>query len=103
MNLRGVSYDWDKEHGGQHAVGFIGEEIGKYYPEIVVFDKESPDPSYYVTGMDYSKMTPVLLQAIKELKIEKDSKDKEQDERFIEQQKQIDELKAEIERLKSSR
>lgn len=67
LKLRGVRYDMSKEHGGGRQVGFIGEEVGKYYPEIVSFDSESEDPSYYITGLDYSKMTPVLLEAIKEL------------------------------------
>ncbi|MEI6810962.1 MAG: tail fiber domain-containing protein, partial [Candidatus Nomurabacteria bacterium] len=67
MKLEGISYDMNQEHGGGRQIGFIGEDIGKYYPEIVNFDASSTDPTYYITGMDYSKMTPVLLQGIKEL------------------------------------
>jgi trimeric autotransporter adhesin len=62
-NLRGVYFTWDEEHGGQHDLGFIGEEVAKYFPELVVNDPEAPG---YIIGMDYSKMTPVLLQAINE-------------------------------------
>jgi hypothetical protein len=108
MKLKGVSFDWDKAHGGEHAIGFIGEEVGKYYPDIVSFDASSSDPSYYVTGMDYSKMTPILLEATKELKIEKDkqitdlqSKIDEQLKMNEAQQGQIDDLKKEIQDLKS--
>ncbi len=79
LGLRGVYYDWDAEHGGKHDIGFIGEEVGKYIPEIVVWDEKDTE---YVTGMDYSKMTPVLLQAIKE------------------QQNQIEALKAEVKDLR---
>lgn len=81
LGIRGVYFDWDKEHGGKHDIGFIGEEVGKYIPEIVVWDGQDRQ---YVTGMDYSKMTPVLLQAIKE------------------QQKQIEALKTEVQDLKKS-
>ena len=62
-DIRGVYFDWDEEHGGGHDLGFIGEEVMKQFPEIVAID---PDNSEFVTGMDYSKMTPILLQAIKE-------------------------------------
>jgi len=61
--LRGVYFDWDAEHGGQHDVGCIAEEVGKVLPEIVVFEENGIDAS----GMDYSKLTPLLVEAIKAL------------------------------------
>jgi hypothetical protein len=67
--MRGVTFDWDAEHGGQHDVGFIGEEVGKVLPEVVVYE---PD-GQFVTGMDYSKVTPLLAEAIKALRAEKDA------------------------------
>jgi hypothetical protein len=70
MNLRGVYFDWDKKHGGKHDMGMIAEEVGKTVPEIVVYE---PDGSGYATGMDYGALTPILTEAIKQLKIEKDS------------------------------
>lgn len=65
-NLRGVYFTWDEEHGGERDFGFIAEEVGKYFPECVAFDPEDPE---YADGMDYGKMTPVLLQAIKEQQV----------------------------------
>lgn len=62
LALRGVYFDWDKEHGSQHDMGFIAEEVGEQIPEIVSYEKDSE----YATGMDYGAITPVLLQAIKE-------------------------------------
>ena len=59
--IRGVYFDWDNEHGGQHDVGMIAEEVGKVLPEIVVYEENGVDAS----GMDYSKTTPLLLEAIK--------------------------------------
>jgi hypothetical protein len=61
QSIRGVNFDWDAEHGGRHDVGMIAEEVGKVQPEIVVYEKNGTD----AIGMDYSKITPLLLEAIK--------------------------------------
>ncbi|MBU0528285.1 tail fiber domain-containing protein [bacterium] len=61
--LRGVYFNWDEEHGGQHDVGCIAEEVGKVLPEIVVYEENGIDAD----GMDYSKLTPLLIEAIKAL------------------------------------
>ena len=66
--IRGVYFNWDTEHGGQHDIGFIAEEVGKVLPEIVVYEENGIDAS----GMDYSKITPLLLEAIKELQAKND-------------------------------
>jgi len=29
LRIRGVYFDWDDDHGGQHDMGFIAEEVGK--------------------------------------------------------------------------
>jgi hypothetical protein len=78
--IRGVTFDWDGAHGGRHDVGMIAEEVGKVLPEIVVYEKNGTD----AIGMDYSKITPLLLEAIKA------------------QQVEIDALKAEISKLTSA-
>ena len=59
--LRGVTFDWDEEHGGHHAVGMIAEEVGMVLPEIVNYEENGTD----ALGMDYSKRTPLLVEAIK--------------------------------------
>jgi hypothetical protein len=69
LALRGVYFDWDQEHGGEHAIGMIAEEVGQVLPEIVSYEENAVD----ATGMDYSKLTPLLVEAIKELKSENDS------------------------------
>ena len=68
-SLRGVYFDWDVEHGGGHDVGMIAEEVGQVLPEIVCYEENGVD----AIGMDYSKLTPLLVEAVKELKREKDS------------------------------
>lgn len=67
--LRGVYYDWDAHHGGQHDVGMIAEEVGAVLPEIVQYEENGVD----AIGMDYSKLTPLLVEAVKALRAEKDS------------------------------
>ena len=67
--IRGVYYDWDAEHGGQHDVGFIAEEVGEVMPEIVQYEENGID----AIGMDYSKMTPLLVEAVNALRDEKDA------------------------------
>jgi hypothetical protein len=62
LKLRGVYFNWDAKHGGQHDLGMIAEEVGKEFPEIVVWDKDAPG---YADGMDYSRLTPALVEAVK--------------------------------------
>ena len=66
FKLRGVYFDWDEEHGGHHDLGMIAEEVGEIFPEVVNFEKDSK----FTTGMDYGRLTSVLVEAIKELEEE---------------------------------
>lgn len=88
--IRGVTFDWDEDHGGKHAVGFIAEEVGKVYPEVVFYEDNGIDAK----GMDYSKMTPLLVEAANAMR-------KEYIEKFEEQQLQIAVLTLEMAELKS--
>jgi len=65
LQLRGVYFSWDAEHGGDHDVGMIAEEVGKVLPEIVQYEQDG----IYTRGMDYSKLTPLLVEAVKVLKV----------------------------------
>jgi hypothetical protein len=68
--IRGVYFDWIKSgntglllrEGRQ--IGVIAQEVEKVYPELVIKDDKG-----YKT-MDYTKLTAVLLQAIKEQKLQ---------------------------------
>ncbi len=73
MQLSGVYFNWDPNHGGRHDVGMIAEEVGKVLPEIVQYEENGVDAS----GMDYSKTTPLLVEAVKALKSELDDMHKE--------------------------
>ena len=80
--LRGVEYVWNKgSKEGQKDLGVIAQEVEKVLPEIVKEKKiplitENNDKLFKT--VDYEKITAVLIEAIKE------------------QQKQIDELKNQL-------
>lgn len=84
-HLRGVYFNWDEQHGGKHDVGFIAEEVGLVLPEIVIYEGNGIDAS----GMDYSKITPLLVEATNAIR-------KEYLERFAKMQSQISQLVAQL-------
>ncbi len=93
--LRGVYFNWNAEHGSRHDVGMIAEEVGAVLPEIVNYEENCVD----AIGMDYSKMTPLLVQAVNALRAEKDAQLAEQQKQMVEQQNQITEQKKKINEL----
>jgi hypothetical protein len=79
LRLRGVYFNWDAEHGGHHNVGMVAEEVGKVLPEIVSYEQNGID----ARGMDYGKLTPLLVEAVKALKTEIDEQTKQQAEKDV--------------------
>ncbi|MBO7432752.1 MAG: tail fiber domain-containing protein [Salinivirgaceae bacterium] len=91
LQLRGVSYYWKPEaeiktllgtHESMHypetmQIGVVAQEVEEIFPELVQTDTKG------FKSVDYTKLTPVLIEAIKE------------------QQKEIDELKAANNKLQS--
>jgi len=82
LKLQGVRYDYKKEYSGisptetntkiiakreaerKNKLGFIAQDLNKYIPEAIVYD-DSTD----IYGVDYTKVIPVLVEAIKEQQI----------------------------------
>ena len=66
LAMHGMRYQWNQEafpnhgFGEEPQVGFIGQEVENICPEIVSTDSEG------YKYLDYSRMTPVLVEAIKE-------------------------------------
>lgn len=58
--LRGVSYDL--KDTGKHEIGVIAEEVGAVVPEVVSYEANGKDAS----GVDYSRLTALLIEATKE-------------------------------------
>lgn len=66
MKLEGVRFDWKPEWakerpGREHDIGFVAEDVAKVFPEVVFYDTDGN-----VTGMDYSRLTAVAIEAIKQ-------------------------------------
>jgi hypothetical protein len=73
LALRGVRYEWNAlgvQHGGTAGagqVGLIAQEVEAIYPELVSTDAQG------YKAVNYAQLTPVLLEALKELKAENDA------------------------------
>lgn len=74
LQLQGKEYKYINDSNNRNEIGLIAEEVEKILPEVVY--RNAPDKK--ITGIDYGKLVPVLIEAIKE------------------QQKQIDELKRKL-------
>ena len=76
QSLSGVTYNWKKSNSSD--IGFIAEDVGKIMPEIVEWDSDGVNAQ----SMDYTRIIPVVVEAIKH------------------QQKQIDQLQQAIDKIK---
>ncbi len=67
LRINGVRYDWkqeefpEKHFSDKNQIGFIAQEIEKIFPEMVFTDEKG------FKSVDYARLTPVLVEAIKEL------------------------------------
>ncbi|MFD2163497.1 tail fiber domain-containing protein [Paradesertivirga mongoliensis] len=76
MQLQPVIYNWKKKPDSDKLLGLIAQDVRPLIPEVV-----KGDESKETLGIDYVGLIPVLINAIKE------------------QQKQIDELKQQVQKL----
>jgi hypothetical protein len=58
--LQGVSYDL--KDSGKHEIGVIAEEVGAVVPEVVSYEENGKD----ARGVDYSRLTALLIEAVKQ-------------------------------------
>jgi Chaperone of endosialidase len=90
MKMQGVTYDWrvkefpNRYFNHKKQIGIIAQEVEKIYPELVETDEEG------YRSVDSSKLTPILVEAVKDLKKENDGLKKENED-----------LKSEIKSLKT--
>ena len=75
-NLKPVKFDWKED--GTSSEGFMAHEAQEVFPDAVTGEKDGEE----MQGMDYGRITPLLVKAIQE------------------QQEQIEQLKTEIQTLK---
>ncbi len=66
LKLQGIKYNWrvgefpNMHFNDKRDIGFIAQEMEKTFPEIVTTNKDG------YKSIDYAKLTPVLVEAIKE-------------------------------------
>jgi len=75
-HITGVKYSWrteqfpEKKFSSDRQIGLIAQEVKEVLPEAVTLQNDG----YYT--IDYSRLTPLLLEAIKELKKQNDDLNK---------------------------
>jgi hypothetical protein len=62
--LQGVSFD--RTANGKRDIGFLAEDVGQVVPEIVTYEPNGND----ARSVDYSRLTPLLVEAVKEQQAE---------------------------------
>ncbi len=67
MQLRGVSFTWKSNPEMGKRIGFIAQEFEKVIPELVFTNAQDG-----YKGINYAEVSAVLVEAIKELKMEND-------------------------------
>ncbi|GBD07666.1 hypothetical protein HRbin21_01497 [bacterium HR21] len=83
MQLTGYHFRWKPEYGGREDIGFVMEEVVGVVPEVVDRDEQTGE----LLGMDYGRMTALLVEALKAQ---------------VRQQEQVNtELRQRLERLES--
>lgn len=71
MQLRGVSFEWaapNADGGHTRDIGFIAEEVAQVLPQLVTCSADGK-----ATGLDYGRIVPVAVEAIKRQQSELDA------------------------------
>ena len=84
LKLRSVSFNWKNAENIHESIGFIAQEIEPVIQELVFTNEEDG-----MKSVNYDGVVPVLVNAIKEQQVQIEN-----------QQKQIDLLIKELEKLK---
>jgi hypothetical protein len=104
MRINGVRYDWntvgypEMNFDNKTHIGVLAQEVEEVLPELVYTDENG------YKSVSYEKLTPVLIEAVKEQQSEIDSQNSEimaQREKLNAQQDEMTTLKAENEELKA--
>lgn len=66
-NIKTVSYNWKASPTGKQMIGFLAQDLQKYYPQVV-----SESSNGYLQ-VNYAGMVPAVVAAIKELNLKVDT------------------------------
>lgn len=96
MDLEGVSYLFkkdvfvEKDFSDQIQVGLIAQEVEKVFPELVYTKADG------YKAVNYSKLSPILLEALKTLNEQKEGKNAAWSQKIQNIDAELDELKASL-------
>jgi hypothetical protein len=99
QRLRGVSFEWKRQSdpkGNLRAgrqLGLLAQEVETVFPEVVTQDQEG---NYLVA---YTKLVPVLVEAIKEQAAKSESQQRRMERELQAKQEQIEQLEQRLSRL----
>jgi hypothetical protein len=99
LKVRGVSFDWRRDEFPKRnfpsgrQLGFIAQEIKEVLPEVVSQDSEG----FY--SVDYGKLAPLLVEAIKEQQSRLDEQAGKKDAEIQQLRESLAELKQQVSRL----
>ncbi len=63
LNVRTVTYNWLANPTSHQQVGFLAQDLERYFPDLVETDKDGMKSVYY------AQMTPILVEAVRELNL----------------------------------
>ena len=93
-SIRGVKYKYKKQKDESAVIGVIAQDLEKHFPELIEtmpnLDPDSKEEPYM--AVNYNGLGPVLIEAVKELRAEKD-------EQLARKDKRINELENRLARL----
>lgn len=90
QKVRGVSFEWNEasqalgRSTGRKEIGVIAQELEAVFPELVM-----PWGDQGYRAVDYGRLTGVLIEAIKELRAEKEAQTKPLESQIVAQHQQI--------------
>ena len=65
--VRTVTYNWKANPEGNRMIGFLAQDLEQYFPELVSTNETGQK------SVNYANMTPILVEAIRELNLKFDS------------------------------
>jgi hypothetical protein len=98
--LRGVSFNWDKAHGGTASIGLIAEEVAKVIPELVATEADGRTAS----GVNYGNLVALLIEGVKQQQQQINAKDvlvRELDAKVNELQDELQQLREQLNTIAS--
>jgi|GEM_PF-1992743 len=63
LSVKTVTYNWSGNPDGTPMIGFLAQDLEQYFPQLVATDSDGYKSVYY------AQMTPILVEAIREMNL----------------------------------